>query len=309
LKSESLYGNYHAYLCDARKRLRQCAIACVNWTYPYDGENPPHDALSAKKENRNCDISQSQCCEESVNMKDLDEHEGIERIKMESVLPVPEEEGSKSMNMIIKCEGDYAGSSLPAIGDVDMSSAEDEEKTESEFTEKKSDVMPSTMKCEPFSNSNDIDSNNTSNSSITNVAPNYHSLPSIGESSGYESSAVKGSSESTPENERCDDRQANSDLGVLVNSRALTGESKSKECSFLSQLKETSRENSSEGSVGSSSVSDKNVPRHRLGSGSSIYSRTEDFSYSKSELWQFSRKFSREGSYLDIFNTTPDIGM
>jgi hypothetical protein len=88
-------------------------------------------------------------------------------------------------------------------------------------------------------------------------------------------------------------------------------ESKSKENDTLSELRDTSRESSSEGSVGNTStgLSDKNVPHHRLGSGSSLYSRTEDFSNSRSELWQFSRKFSREGSYLDIFNTTPGIGM
>lgn len=308
LRSESLYGNYHAYLCDARSRIKGCAIACVNWTYRYDGENPPHDALSAKKENKNCDISQSQCCEESVNTKDLDKNEGIKGIETESVLPVPEKEGSKSVNMTTKWEGDYADSSLPSFRDVGKSSIEDE-KAESELTGKKSDVMSVTMEGESCSNSDDIDSNNTSNSCITNVAQNYHSLPSIGESSGYESFALKGSSESTPENEPCDDRHTNSDLGVSVDPRTQRSESKSKESSSLSQLKETSRESSSEGSVGNSSISDKSVPRHRLGSGSSIYSRTEDFSYSKSELWQFSRKFSREGSYLDIFNTTPDIGM
>jgi hypothetical protein len=88
-------------------------------------------------------------------------------------------------------------------------------------------------------------------------------------------------------------------------------EPKSKESSSLLELRDTSRESSSEGSAGDTNVglSEKNIPRHRLGSGSSVYSRTEDFSSSKYELWQFSQKFSREGSYLDIFNTTPDIGM
>lgn len=309
LKGESLYGNYHAYLCDARRRIKECAIACVNWTYPYDGENPPHDALSAKKENRNCDNNQSQCCEESVNTEDLDNNKGIKGLKMESVLPVPEKEGSESINMTEKCDGDYADNSVPSFVDVGKSSIEEEQKSQSELTRKKCDVMSAIMESEPCSNSDDIDSNNTSNSCVTNVAPNYHSLPSIGESSGYESFALKGSSESTPENEPCDDRQTDSDPGVSLDQRTQTSELKSKESSSVSQLKETSRESSSEGSVGNSDTSHKNVPRHRLGSGSSIYSRTEDLSYSKSELWQFSRKFSREGSYLDIFNTTPDIGM
>jgi hypothetical protein len=87
-------------------------------------------------------------------------------------------------------------------------------------------------------------------------------------------------------------------------------EPKSKE-SYSLEFRDTARESISEGSAADTSVglSGKNVPRHRLASGSSVYSRTEDFSNSKYELWQYSQKFSREGSYLDIFNTTPDIGM
>lgn len=42
---ESLYGNYHAYLCDARKKIAACRAACKSWTYQYDGENPPHDII------------------------------------------------------------------------------------------------------------------------------------------------------------------------------------------------------------------------------------------------------------------------
>ncbi|KAJ9590796.1 hypothetical protein L9F63_016182, partial [Diploptera punctata] len=45
---QSLFGNYHAYLCDARQKIKDSAVACVNWTYRYDGENPPHDAFSMK---------------------------------------------------------------------------------------------------------------------------------------------------------------------------------------------------------------------------------------------------------------------
>lgn len=309
LKSESLYGNYHAYLCDARRRIKECATACVRWTYRYDGENPPHDALTAKKENMNCDINQSQCCEESVNARDLDKKEGIKGTEMESVLPVPENESSESMIMIKKWERDNAGSSLTSYGDVHKLSIEDEGKAESELTKKESDVTSAIMGGESCGTSDGMDSNNSSNNYVTNVASNYHSLQSIGESSGYESFALKGSSESTPENEPCVDRQTDSGLGVSVDPRTQTSASKSKENNSLSQLREDSRESSYDGSVVNSNISDKNIPRHRLGSGSSVYSRTGDLSYSKSELWQFSRKFSREGSYLDIFNTTPDIGM
>uniref|UniRef100_A0A1B6E9D5 FHF complex subunit HOOK-interacting protein C-terminal domain-containing protein n=1 Tax=Clastoptera arizonana TaxID=38151 RepID=A0A1B6E9D5_9HEMI len=46
----SLYGNYNAYLHDARTKIKSCAIATSCWTYPYDGENPPHTGFPAKTE-------------------------------------------------------------------------------------------------------------------------------------------------------------------------------------------------------------------------------------------------------------------
>jgi len=302
---ESLYGNYHAYLCDARRRIKECAAACVNWTYPYDGENPPHDASTAKKENRNCDINQSNGHEESVNKNKLGKSEGIKVIKEDSLFPVPDTEVSQSVSMMTK----LAGSPLSSSSEVGKKSIEAEEKAESELSERKNSVLSAIKEGESCNNS-DIDSNNT-NSNDMNVASNYHSLPSIGESSGYESFAFKGSSESTPENERCDDRQTDCDVGVSVDTRTQMSEPKSKDSSSLLELRDTARESISERSAADTSVSlsGKNVPRHRLGSGSAVYSRTEDFSNSKYELWQYSQKFSREGSYRDIFNTTPDIGM
>jgi len=308
--SESLYGNYHAYLCDARRRIKDCAAACVNWTYPYDGENPPHDVLTAKKENRNCDINQSNGHEEIVNTNKLDKNNEKKGIKEES-FPVPDKEDSQSVSMMTE----LAGSPLSSVSEVGKKSAEAEEKAEPEFSEMKNSVLAAIKEGESCNNS-DVDSNNTNSNDIVNVASNYHSLPSIGESSGYESFAFKGSSESTPENEQCDDRQTDSDVGVSVDTRTQTSEPKSKDSSSLLELRDTARESSSEGSTVDTSVglAGKNVPRHRLGSGSSVFLRTEDFSNSKYELWQYSQrqysqKFSREGSYLDIFNTTPDIGM
>lgn len=38
----SLYGDYQAYLFDARIKISSCAMATSCWTYTYDGENPPH---------------------------------------------------------------------------------------------------------------------------------------------------------------------------------------------------------------------------------------------------------------------------
>lgn len=35
--AESLYGNYHAYLCDARNKIASCKIACCSWSNKYNG--------------------------------------------------------------------------------------------------------------------------------------------------------------------------------------------------------------------------------------------------------------------------------
>lgn len=35
--SDSLYGNYHAYLCDARMKIASCKIACSVWSHKYNG--------------------------------------------------------------------------------------------------------------------------------------------------------------------------------------------------------------------------------------------------------------------------------
>lgn len=34
---QSLYGNYHAYLCDARNKIAACQIACSQWSNSYTG--------------------------------------------------------------------------------------------------------------------------------------------------------------------------------------------------------------------------------------------------------------------------------
>lgn len=39
---EVLGSNYYAYLAEARGRIEACYRATAQWTYPYDGESPPH---------------------------------------------------------------------------------------------------------------------------------------------------------------------------------------------------------------------------------------------------------------------------
>lgn len=41
-RSEVLGSNYYAYLAEARGRIEACYRGTSMWTYPYDGESPPH---------------------------------------------------------------------------------------------------------------------------------------------------------------------------------------------------------------------------------------------------------------------------
>lgn len=60
---ESLYGNYHAYLCDAKSRIETCAKNCSRWSQTYNGDetklynilNISSNKSSAINKNENCD--------------------------------------------------------------------------------------------------------------------------------------------------------------------------------------------------------------------------------------------------------------
>lgn len=42
--NETLYGNYHAYLCEARFEIASRSIACSAWTYRYEAVSPKREA-------------------------------------------------------------------------------------------------------------------------------------------------------------------------------------------------------------------------------------------------------------------------
>uniref|UniRef100_A0A146LRN8 UPF0518 protein AGAP011705 n=1 Tax=Lygus hesperus TaxID=30085 RepID=A0A146LRN8_LYGHE len=47
----SLYGDYHAYLMDARSKIEVCALATSVWVYSYNGENPVYSGTKVSMEN------------------------------------------------------------------------------------------------------------------------------------------------------------------------------------------------------------------------------------------------------------------
>nr|CAD7596473.1 unnamed protein product [Timema genevievae] len=208
--SESLYGNYHAYLCDSRRRIQECSIGCSKWVHPYDGEDPPH-ATTVAKQSVNTSKSES-----SLSSKHVEQNSKL-------FSDVETMESKKEQEVGLK-------------GDTTLSV----------------EVI----------NDNGVEE-------MANVATNYHSLSSIDGSSGYDSFAFKGSSESTLDNEPSEDRPIEVDLGVSLDIE--------KEASVSKEL-------------------DKNVTKE----GIEENLRNDDF-------WAL-RKRSQENSYVDIFNTTPDIG-
>lgn len=52
---DTLYSNYHAYLCDARHRINQCKNACDNWSNTYRYQKHP----SNKKSERTMELIKS----------------------------------------------------------------------------------------------------------------------------------------------------------------------------------------------------------------------------------------------------------
>ncbi|KAG7309133.1 hypothetical protein JYU34_005055 [Plutella xylostella] len=57
--NESLIGNYHAYLCDARFEIVSRCIACQNWTSKYDQITQPKREANNNKETKEIDIPHS----------------------------------------------------------------------------------------------------------------------------------------------------------------------------------------------------------------------------------------------------------
>lgn len=63
---QSLYGNYHAYLCDARNKIAACQLACSHWSNTYTG----------------CDSGTTQDTNLSESLPSLGESSGYESLKI-----------------------------------------------------------------------------------------------------------------------------------------------------------------------------------------------------------------------------------
>ncbi|XP_033201582.1 UPF0518 protein AAEL005291-like isoform X1 [Bombus vosnesenskii] len=222
--SDSLYGNYHAYLCDARQKIRACRIACSTWSYQYNGELPKDSTTSSATTliDDNTLLDQSQKKIETNKALSLEIakqptvfNEIIETSSIDNMLVNISLLDGKDLNTI---EKELKIESLVATG-IELS-LEEQAKLDADIAELLNEDIGisdsvkemSLIDKKEFDSSND-DSNTTMNS-----------LLSLGESSGYESFAFKGSSQSTPDNEPSEDRisehdeieiESNKEQGIL----------------------------------------------------------------------------------------------
>ncbi|XP_048511354.1 FHIP family protein CPIJ015043 isoform X2 [Athalia rosae] len=220
--TESLYGNYHAYLYDARQKIASCYVACSNWSSLYDGEtlkesNANSSVTTLIDENTLIErtikriesnqtlskdatkdaMTQSDIFKDTAGISESSKEPSVQTIldNIESLLTGEDLITSKNdpCNSLNERNIDnFSGTFSPeeqAKLDADIAELLNEEIA---ITQQIKDTLQSDKK----GSDSGIDESNTA----------MNSLLSLGESSGYESFAFKGSSESTPDNEHSEDR-------------------------------------------------------------------------------------------------------
>lgn len=203
--SDSLYGNYHAYLCDARQKITVCRIACSNWSCRYDGNLPQNSNASSITalidKNLVPDPSQKKI-EESRTLL-------LERVKNAMSL-CENNESSQTDNILLNIQSllsegkDFNSNEHNIKNELNMNivlSLDEQAQLDADIAELFNDDIGITEYTEEIS-SDKKESDNCIGESTTAM----NSLMSLGESSGYESFALKGSAESTPDNEPDEDR-------------------------------------------------------------------------------------------------------
>lgn len=226
--SDSLYGNYHAYLCDARQKIRACRIACSNWSCQYDGNLP-----------QNCNTSNiTTLIDENTvsnqSQKKIEESKTLLLDTMRDAMSLCENEEDPQMDNILLniqsllSEGkDFNSNEHNIKNELNANivlSLDEQVQLDADIAKKFNEDIGVT-KCTEGICLDKKESDNCIDESTTAM----NSLMSLGESSGYESFALKGSAESTPDNELNEDR-ANEHGGTHISIK--------KECSSPSVQKE-----------------------------------------------------------------------
>ncbi|CAL7938652.1 unnamed protein product [Xylocopa violacea] len=252
--SDSLYGNYHAYLCDARQKIRACRIACSNWSYQYNGELPKDSTTSsattliddntlADQPQKGTDVTKALSLEtlkHSTVFNEINENSSVDNmlVNIQSLLDGKDlnvtEKEVKPNHLSIETTGIELSLDEQAKLDADIAELLNEDIEISESVKEMSLMDKKEL-------DSGIDDSNTA----------MNSLLSLGESSGYESFAFKGSSQSTPDNEPSEDRiseheeikaESNKDQGVFLHSIVESSSITSEELTANKQGKESYRQ-------------------------------------------------------------------
>lgn len=197
--SDSLYGNYHAYLCDARQKIKACRIACSNWSSRYDGDlSEGNNSNITTLSNENVTSNQPQ--KKTGESRTL----SLEKTNKNVTSSSENDESELIDNVLFNFQCLLEGKDLNSNEhNIKNESTIDAVLSLDEQTQLDADIAE--LLNEEIGHTNYIEETcldkKESDSCIDDSAATMNSLMSLGESSGYESFAFKGSSESTPDNE------------------------------------------------------------------------------------------------------------
>lgn len=210
--SDSLYGNYHAYLCDARQKIKACHVACSNWSCQYDGNSPR-------------DSSTGNTTDESIvsDQRKTEESRTLEMIKS-AMRPCEKDDGASLDNVLLNIQSLLEGKDLNSNerksvkSELNMDLSLDEQaQLDADIAELLNESVGAkvTESCTEEACSDKKESC-VEDSCIEDSTMAMSSLMSLGESSGYESFALKGSPESTPDNETVQDHMSEHEETYVV---------------------------------------------------------------------------------------------
>ena len=225
LSPESLYSNYHAYLRDARQKIARCQLACSTWSSNYEDAEDSNNVLPAsniKKINQRINPNLSFGIEKYDLIK-LNYRFLTININFFSEISVfPQDDDSEDLSSKDTSDNIASLSEENTIGEIKLErnmSHETISPVQSAFTPEEliklnSDIAELLAENVGSTNIETVSLTVDEKYLLNDEDPNtMNSLQlSIGESSGYESFAFKGSSDSTPRNDEDEDETSKEQL-------------------------------------------------------------------------------------------------
>ncbi|KAJ8676253.1 hypothetical protein QAD02_012039 [Eretmocerus hayati] len=214
LVSESLISNYYAYLRDARQKIATCQLACSNWSRNYEDEGEEYNNEEANGdddtdiENGNYDDEYEEDSEHSIGEGSLDdEQEANMKSGINHNVAVRKDSTDEKVNRIIASFSPHPPKATSKRTESDPHAEPALNLTPMERAKLDADIAE--LLNESLENPRSDSKMQTNNAEESNVTLSSLQLSlSGGESSGYESFAFKGSSESTPITDELDDDES-----------------------------------------------------------------------------------------------------